>query len=74
MYAGVDFAGTNAEVMPSQWEFQCGPSIGMKAADDIWIARYALWRIAEEYGIVVTFDPKPMEGNWNGAGGHCKFY
>lgn len=73
LYAGVDFAGTNAEVMPSQWEFQCGPSLGMKAADDIWIARYALWRIAEEYGVVITFDPKPMEGNWNGAGGHCNF-
>lgn len=40
----------------------------MKAADDLWISRYILWRIAEEFGVVVTFDPKPMEGNWNGAG------
>lgn len=45
----------------------------MKCADDIWMSRYILWRIAEEYGVVVTFDPKPMEGNWNGAGGHCNF-
>lgn len=73
LYAGVEFAGTNAEVMPAQWEFQVGPSVGMKCADDIWMARYILWRIAEEYGVVVTFDPKPMEGNWNGAGGHCNF-
>lgn len=73
LYAGVDFAGTNSEVMPSQWEFQCGPSPDMKGADDIWIARYILWRIAEEFGVVVTFDPKPMEGPWNGAGGHCNF-
>lgn len=40
----------------------------MKAADDLWISRYILWRIAEEFGVVVTFDPKPMEGSWNGAG------
>ncbi|XP_058822706.1 glutamine synthetase 1, mitochondrial-like [Topomyia yanbarensis] len=73
LYAGIDFAGTNAEVMPAQWEFQIGPSLGMKCADDIWVARYILWRIAEDYGVVVSFDPKPMEGNWNGAGGHCNF-
>lgn len=73
LYAGVQFAGTNAEVMPAQWEYQVGPSLGMKAADDLWISRYILWRIAEEFGVVVTFDPKPMEGNWNGAGGHTNF-
>jgi glutamine synthetase len=68
LYSGVEFAGTNAEVMPAQWEYQVGPCLGMKAADDLWISRYILWRIAEEFGVVVTFDPKPMEGNWNGAG------
>lgn len=73
LYSGIEFAGTNAEVMPSQWEYQVGPSVGMKAADDLWISRYILWRIAEQFGVVVTFDPKPMEGNWNGAGGHCNF-
>lgn len=73
LYAGVQFAGTNAEVMPAQWEYQVGPSLGMKAADDLWVSRYILWRIAEEFGVVVTFDPKPMEGNWNGAGGHTNF-
>ncbi|KAG5674965.1 hypothetical protein PVAND_004909 [Polypedilum vanderplanki] len=73
IYAGVEFAGTNAEVMPAQWEYQIGPSLGMKAADDLWVSRYILWRIAEEFGVVVTFDPKPMEGNWNGAGGHTNF-
>lgn len=73
LYAGIDFAGTNAEVMPSQWEYQVGPSIGMKAADDIWVSRYLLWRIAEEFGIVVSFHPKPIQGDWNGAGAHCNF-
>lgn len=73
MYAGIDFAGTNAEVMPAQWEYQVGPSLGMKASDDLWVSRYILHRIAEEFGVVVTFDPKPMEGQWNGAGAHTNF-
>lgn len=73
LYAGIDFAGTNAEVMPAQWEYQVGPSVGMKASDDLWVSRYILHRIAEEYGVVVTFDPKPMEGQWNGAGAHTNF-
>lgn len=73
LYAGVDFAGTNAEVMPAQWEYQVGPSLGMKASDDLWVSRYILQRIAEEYGVVVTFDPKPVEGQWNGAGAHTNF-
>ena len=59
--------------MPSQWEFQTGPTQGMKAGDDLWVARYILQRIAEEMGVVVTFDPKPMEGSWNGAGAHTNF-
>lgn len=73
LYAGIDFAGTNAEVMPAQWEYQVGPSLGMKASDDLWVSRYILQRIAEEFGVVVTFDPKPMEGHWNGAGAHTNF-
>lgn len=73
LYAGIMYAGSNAEVMPAQWEYQVGPSEGMKCADDLWISRYLLWRIAEEFGVIVTFDPKPMEGNWNGAGAHTNF-
>lgn len=73
LYAGIDFGGTNAEVMPAQWEYQIGPSLGIKAADDLWVSRYLLWRIAEEFGIVVTFHPKPIKGNWNGAGAHTNF-
>merc|ERR1711934_64735 len=29
LYAGVKIAGTNAEVMPGQWEFQVGPTLGI---------------------------------------------
>ncbi|KAI8430914.1 hypothetical protein MSG28_001033 [Choristoneura fumiferana] len=72
LYAGVPISGTNAEVMPSQWEFQVGPSVGVSAADDLWVARYILHRLAEEYGVIVTFDPKPVQ-DWNGSGAHTNF-
>ncbi|KAL4219323.1 hypothetical protein ACF0H5_021903 [Mactra antiquata] len=73
LYAGVKIAGCNAEVMPAQWEFQVGPCEGIDMGDHLWIGRYILERVAEDFGVVVTFDPKPMPGDWNGAGAHCNF-
>ena len=35
--------------------------------------RYLLQRVAEDFGVVVTFDPKPMAGDWNGAGAHTNY-
>lgn len=56
--------------MPAQWEFQVGPCVGVSIADDLWVARYILTRIGEEFGVIVSLDPKPIEGDWNGAGAH----
>merc|ERR1712001_821409 len=73
IYAGVNISGTNAEVMPAQWEFQVGPCEGITMGDDLWIARFLLHRVSEEFGVVATMDPKPMSGDWNGAGSHTNF-
>ncbi|XP_055681677.1 glutamine synthetase 2 cytoplasmic isoform X2 [Lutzomyia longipalpis] len=70
LYTGVKICGTNAEVMPAQWEYQVGPCVGISIGDDLWVSRFLLHRIAEEFGIVATLDPKPMPGDWNGAGAH----
>jgi len=70
MYAGLKIAGSNAEVMPSQWEYQVGPCEGIEMGDHLWISRWILVRVAEEFNVVISFDPKPIEGDWNGAGLH----
>jgi len=70
LYAGIRISGTNAEVMPAQWEFQVGPCEGISLGDELWMARFLLHRIAEEFGAKVTFNPKPIPGDWNGAGLH----
>jgi len=71
--AGIRIAGINAEVMPSQWEFQVGPADGLTVADDLWTARWLLYRIAEDYGVNAKLHPKPIAGDWNGAGAHMNF-
>ncbi|KAK7255243.1 hypothetical protein RIF29_28649 [Crotalaria pallida] len=72
VYAGINISGINGMVMPGQWEFQVGPSLGISAGDEIWVARYILERITEIAG-VVSFDPKPIPGDWNGAGAHTNY-
>lgn len=34
------------------------------------MARYLLYRVAEEFGAKITIEPKPIKGNWNGTGLH----
>lgn len=78
--AGLNIYGINAEVMPGQWEFQLGyrglegeETCPLAMADQMWIARYLLNRIAEDYNVAVSFENKPVRGDWNGAGMHTNF-
>ncbi|MBB0244914.1 glutamine synthetase [Streptomyces alkaliphilus] len=71
--AGLSLSGINAEVMPGQWEFQVGPLGPLEVSDQLWVARWLLYRTAEDFGVSATLDPKPVKGDWNGAGAHTNF-
>jgi glutamine synthetase len=73
MRAGISIEGTNAEVMMGQWEFQVGVLDPVAVGDQLWTARWLLERIAEEFEVDVSFDAKPIKGDWNGAGAHTNF-
>lgn len=71
--AGLGLVGINAEVMLGQWEFQRFGTGARAASDDLVMARYFLYKLAEKYHFVVNLDPKPIQGDWNGSGMHSNF-
>lgn len=78
--ADIMLYGINAEVMPGQWEFQIGyrgveneSADPVNVCDHLWLARWLLYRLGENYDITAKLHPKPVKGDWNGAGKHTNF-
>jgi len=70
---GIGIAGINSEVMLGQWEYQIFGNESLKATDDMWVARWLMEKICDINGLAVSLDPKPVTGDWNGAGCHTNF-
>jgi glutamine synthetase len=73
-------SGINAEVLPAQWEFQVGyrgiageSADPLTVSDHLWLARWLLFRIGEDFALSPTFAAKPVKGDWNGSGMHTNF-
>ena len=78
--AGLMIYGINAEVLPGQWEFQIGyrgiakeSADPLTVSDHLWLARWLLYRIGEDFGVSPTLAAKPVKGDWNGSGMHTNF-
>ncbi len=73
--AGLNIEGINAEVAIGQWEYQIFAKGAKAAGDQIWVARYLLERICEEYNLYVEYHCKPLgkDADWNGSGMHANF-
>jgi glutamine synthetase len=61
LQAGLSICGTNAEVMASQWEYQIGPIGPLDISDQLWVSRYILDKVSEQYKI----EPINVENIWN---------
>ena len=71
--AGIKISGINSEVMLGQWEYQIGADDPLRISDDLWVARWLMEKLCDKYDVVVTLNPKPEDGDWNGAGAHTNF-
>ena len=59
----------NAEVAKGQWEFQIFGKGSKCAADEMWLARYLLLRLTEQYEVDIVWHCKPLgDTDWNGSG------
>jgi glutamine synthetase len=74
LQAGLNVEGINAEVAAGQWEFQIFSKGAKEAGDQIWVARYILERLGENYNVAINWHCKPLGTlDWNGSGMHANF-
>jgi glutamine synthetase len=68
--SGLTITNINAEIGPSQWRFIIGPLKGISACDELWIARFILYRLAEKSNIIIYMEPILLGTEYPGSGCH----
>lgn len=71
LIASINIVGINAEVACGQWEYQIFGDT-MNATDDAWMSKYILNRVAENYNVDISWNPK-IYRDCNGSGMHTNF-
>lgn len=67
------FAGLKAAAAPGQWSYSIGPCQGIALGDQLWLSRYILLRLTEQFKLIASLDPKPVPGDWSSSGAFVKY-
>ena len=59
LYSGVNIKSYLNESL-NQWRFEIGPCEAVDLGDHLWMARFLLHRIAEDFDIVIRYDTSTM--------------
>ena len=65
-------AGGHSEAALGQWSYCIGPCRGIELGDQLWVSRYILLRMADQFRFRASLEPKPVPGDWQGNGAHVK--
>ena len=72
--SGLEITGTNMEVCKGQSEYQILSKGRKIAGDELWISRYILYRVTEQYDIEVSLHPKPIFNILCNSSGLASFF
>ena len=50
-----------------------GPLGPVEAADQLWLTRFVLERVCEDFNVCLSLDPRPINGDWPDAVCRCRF-
>lgn len=61
LYSGLQITNQHSGRFKGEWSFQLGSGDGLTISDQLMVARWILLRVAELFGVSVSFDPKPYQ-------------
>ncbi|CAL8465723.1 g5259 [Coccomyxa elongata] len=73
LHAGLRISGSRPDSIPGQWSYTVGPCRGIELGDHLWLSRYLLLRLSEQFKVIASTDPKPVPGDWSGNGAAIKY-